>query len=57
VEADPCAKCKLPITGEFIMFRGQKVHSEHFRCEECGSEFKGGNCREYEGRLYPDILI
>jgi hypothetical protein len=28
------------------------MHPEHFRCEECGCEFKGGNCHEYEGSLY-----
>jgi len=50
--ADPCSKCKLPITGEFIILHGQKMHAEHFRCEECGCEFRGGNCHEYEGKLY-----
>jgi len=49
---EPCGKCKRPIIGEFIMLHGQKVHPEHFRCEECGCEFKGGNCHEYEGKLY-----
>ena len=34
------------------MLNGQKMHPEHFRCEECGCEFKGGNCQEYEGKLY-----
>ena len=28
------------------------MHAEHFRCEECGCEFRGGNCRDYEGTLY-----
>jgi len=28
------------------------MHPEHFRCEECGCEFKGGNCQEFEGKLY-----
>jgi len=48
-----CAKCKLPITGEYMLLQGQPVHSEHYRCEECGCEFKSGKtCHEYEGRLY-----
>jgi len=50
--SEPCARCKRPIIGEFIVLHGQKVHPEHFRCEECGCEFKGGNCHEYEGKLY-----
>lgn len=32
--------------------QGQTVHAYHYRCEECGCEFKGGNCREFEGGLY-----
>ncbi|EGC37101.1 hypothetical protein DICPUDRAFT_54237 [Dictyostelium purpureum] len=48
-----CSKCKLPITGEYILLQGQPVHSEHYRCEECGCEFNvGKTCHEYEGRLY-----
>jgi len=50
--AEPCARCKLPITAEWVMLHGQKMHAEHFRCEECSCEFKGGNCHEYEGKLY-----
>lgn len=53
-----CGKCKKPIIGEYITLHGQRMHPEHFRCEECNCEFKGGNCHEYEGRLYcyPDYL-
>eukprot|EP01112_Ceratiomyxa_fruticulosa_P004300 TRINITY_DN1478_c0_g1_i2.p1 TRINITY_DN1478_c0_g1~~TRINITY_DN1478_c0_g1_i2.p1 ORF type:complete len:450 (-),score=81.48 TRINITY_DN1478_c0_g1_i2:268-1617(-) len=47
-----CAKCKRPIIGEYITLHGQKMHPEHFRCEECGCEFTGGNSHEYEGKLY-----
>jgi len=47
-----CAKCKRPIIGEYITLHGQKLHPEHFRCEECGCEFKGGNVLEFEGKLY-----
>lgn len=47
-----CAKCKLPIQGEYIILQGQPVHSEHYRCEECGCEFTGKSCHEYEGRFY-----
>jgi len=50
--AEPCARCKLPITGEWVILHGQKMHAEHFRCDECSCEFKHGNCHEYEGRLY-----
>jgi len=49
-DAEPCAKCKRPIIGEYITLHGQKVHPEHFRCEDCGCEFKGGNCHEHEGK-------
>jgi len=49
---ETCAKCKKPIIGEFIVLNGQRMHSEHFRCEECGCDFRGGNCHEYEGKLY-----
>ena len=45
-----CAQCKKPITGEYIILNGQKIHIEHFRCEICHSEFLGGNFREYENK-------
>eukprot|EP01133_Synstelium_polycarpum_P004360 gene4360-5092_t len=51
-KSEICAKCKLPITGEYITLGGQPLHSEHYRCEECGCEFIGKTCHEYEGRLY-----
>eukprot|EP01117_Protostelium_nocturnum_P002167 TRINITY_DN12804_c0_g1_i1.p1 TRINITY_DN12804_c0_g1~~TRINITY_DN12804_c0_g1_i1.p1 ORF type:complete len:454 (-),score=122.65 TRINITY_DN12804_c0_g1_i1:68-1429(-) len=53
-----CAKCKKLILGEWVELKGQRMHAEHFRCEECRCEFKGGNCHEYEGKLYctPDYL-
>jgi len=51
-KAEICAKCKKPIIGEYITLRGQRMHPEHYRCEECGCEFTGGNCNEYEGKLY-----
>jgi len=47
-----CARCKKPITGEFLVINGQKVHPEHYRCEECGADLKGGDCRDFEGHLY-----
>eukprot|EP01099_Mayorella_cantabrigiensis_P000108 TRINITY_DN1045_c0_g1_i1.p1 TRINITY_DN1045_c0_g1~~TRINITY_DN1045_c0_g1_i1.p1 ORF type:complete len:611 (+),score=124.65 TRINITY_DN1045_c0_g1_i1:65-1897(+) len=47
-----CAKCKLPIIGEYITLKGQKLHPEHYRCQACGCEFNAGNCHEYEGNLY-----
>ncbi|EGG20521.1 LIM-type zinc finger-containing protein [Cavenderia fasciculata] len=51
-KSEICAKCKLPITGEYIILGGQPLHAEHYRCEECGCEFTGKSCHEYEGRLY-----
>lgn len=53
-----CGKCKKPIIGEYIILNGQRMCPDHYKCEECGCEFKGGNCHEYEGRLYcyPDYL-
>ncbi|PRP83932.1 LIM-type zinc finger-containing protein [Planoprotostelium fungivorum] len=51
-KAEICAKCKKLIYGEFVILKGQKMHAEHFRCEECRCEFRGGNCHEYEGKLY-----
>lgn len=47
-----CAKCLQPIVGEFIVLKGQNMHPEHYRCEECGCAFVGGNCHEFEGALY-----
>lgn len=47
-----CGKCLQPIQGEFVILKGQYVHAEHFRCEECGCAFVGGNCHEFEGALY-----
>jgi len=56
--AGVCGRCKKQIIGEYITINGQRMHPEHYRCEECGCEFRGGNCHEYEGRLYcyPDYL-
>eukprot|EP01121_Diplochlamys_sp_Union-15-3_P022493 TRINITY_DN959_c0_g1_i1.p1 TRINITY_DN959_c0_g1~~TRINITY_DN959_c0_g1_i1.p1 ORF type:complete len:440 (-),score=65.22 TRINITY_DN959_c0_g1_i1:49-1263(-) len=51
-EAKTCHYCKKPIIGEYILLQGQYVHPEHYRCEECGCPFTGGNCHEYEGNLY-----
>lgn len=47
-----CSICKRPIIGEYINLRGQFMHPEHMRCEECGCELTGGNCHEFEGALY-----
>jgi len=47
-----CGKCKKNIVGEFITLRGIPYHASHFRCEECGCNFVGGNCREWQGKLY-----
>ncbi|KAH3759402.1 lim2 protein [Pelomyxa schiedti] len=47
-----CGRCKRPIIGAYLVINGQKMHPEHFRCEECGADFMGGNCRELEGRHY-----
>lgn len=47
-----CGKCLRPIAGEFVILKGQHLHAEHFRCEECGCAFVGGNCHEFEGALY-----
>lgn len=47
-----CAKCKRLIEGEYIILKGQFFHAEHFRCEECGCAFSGGNSHEFEGALY-----
>eukprot|EP01105_Mastigella_eilhardi_P022111 TRINITY_DN5418_c0_g1_i1.p1 TRINITY_DN5418_c0_g1~~TRINITY_DN5418_c0_g1_i1.p1 ORF type:complete len:496 (-),score=140.39 TRINITY_DN5418_c0_g1_i1:83-1540(-) len=47
-----CARCKKPIVGEFIVLKGQKIHPEHYRCEDCGADFIGGNCREFDNAYY-----
>eukprot|EP01120_Amphizonella_sp_Union-15-10_P010863 TRINITY_DN4502_c0_g1_i1.p1 TRINITY_DN4502_c0_g1~~TRINITY_DN4502_c0_g1_i1.p1 ORF type:complete len:453 (-),score=71.42 TRINITY_DN4502_c0_g1_i1:43-1401(-) len=56
IRIDPLAKichyCKKPIIGEYLLLQGQYVHPEHYRCAECGCNFTGGNCQEYEGNLY-----
>lgn len=49
---DICAKCHKPILGEYIILNGQKIHPEHYRCEACGIDFQGGNCREHDGKNY-----
>jgi len=51
-KSEICGKCKKPIEGEYITINGQRMHPYHYRCEECGCEFTGGNCHEYEGKLY-----
>jgi len=51
-EEKTCHYCKKPIIGEYLLLQGQYVHPEHYRCEECGCAFTGGNCHEYEGNLY-----
>eukprot|EP01104_Vermistella_antarctica_P009817 TRINITY_DN256_c0_g1_i4.p2 TRINITY_DN256_c0_g1~~TRINITY_DN256_c0_g1_i4.p2 ORF type:complete len:466 (-),score=122.43 TRINITY_DN256_c0_g1_i4:876-2273(-) len=48
-----CAKCKKPIYGEYILIKGQRMHPEHYTCDMCGKEFKGGqDCHEYQDKLY-----
>jgi len=47
-----CALCKKPIMGEYIILNGQKIHPEHYRCESCGCDFMGGNCKEHNGKNY-----
>lgn len=49
---DICAKCKKPILGDYMILNGQKIHPEHYRCEACGAEFIGGNCKEHDGKNY-----
>jgi len=52
VEAHICGQCNLPIEGNYLLIMGKFVHPRHYRCEECGCEFKGGDCHEFEGDLY-----
>jgi len=47
-----CAQCSLPIRGPYILIKGQYMHPRHYRCHECGIEFKGGDCNEFEGDYY-----
>jgi len=51
-DAHPCAMCGEPIVGPYLKIKGQFMHPRHFRCEECGCEFKGGDCAEFEGDFY-----
>jgi len=51
-EAHQCAMCNKPIIGPYLLIKGQFMHPRHFRCEECGVEFKGGDCHEFEGDFY-----
>eukprot|EP01126_Amoeba_proteus_P061017 TRINITY_DN8148_c0_g2_i2.p1 TRINITY_DN8148_c0_g2~~TRINITY_DN8148_c0_g2_i2.p1 ORF type:complete len:235 (-),score=31.87 TRINITY_DN8148_c0_g2_i2:249-953(-) len=51
-EAHQCAMCSTPIVGPYLKIKGQYLHPRHYRCEECGCEFKGGDCREFEGDYY-----
>jgi len=56
-----CAQCNKAIVGPYLLIKGQFMHPRHFRCQECGAEFKGGDCHEYEGDYYCkphyDILL
>eukprot|EP01123_Difflugia_compressa_P000112 TRINITY_DN10217_c0_g1_i1.p1 TRINITY_DN10217_c0_g1~~TRINITY_DN10217_c0_g1_i1.p1 ORF type:complete len:446 (-),score=80.34 TRINITY_DN10217_c0_g1_i1:102-1385(-) len=47
-----CAQCAQPIKGPYLLIKGQFMHPRHFRCHECGCEFKGGDCHEFEGDFY-----
>jgi hypothetical protein len=47
-----CAQCSQPIRGAYLLIEGQYMHPRHFRCHECGLEFKGGDCNEFEGDYY-----
>uniref|UniRef100_A0A6B2L6P4 LIM zinc-binding domain-containing protein n=1 Tax=Arcella intermedia TaxID=1963864 RepID=A0A6B2L6P4_9EUKA len=47
-----CAKCSQGIAGPYLLIKGQFVHLRHFTCQECGTEFKGGDCHEFEGNYY-----
>jgi len=51
-ESHMCAMCNRPIVGPYLLIKGQFMHPRHFRCEECGKEFKGGDCHEFEGDYY-----
>jgi len=52
VEAHMCAKCNTKIEGDYLLINGQFMHPRHYRCHECGCEFKGGDAQEFEGDLY-----
>jgi paxillin len=52
IEAHICGMCNLPIEGNYLLISGKFIHPRHYRCEECGVEFKGGDCMEYEGDYY-----
>jgi len=60
-EAHLCARCNQAIVGPYLLIKGQFVHPRHYRCQECGVEFKGGDCHEFEGDFYCkphyDILL
>lgn len=47
-----CGICHKPIYGEFILLNGQHIHPEHYKCHDCGSDFTGGNCHEYQDNRY-----
>lgn len=51
-EAHMCAMCNLPIQGPYLLIEGKYLHPRHYRCTDCGIEFKGGDCNEFEGDLY-----
>jgi len=51
-EAHMCATCNTPIEGNYLLIKGKYMHPRHFRCEDCGIEFKGGDCHEFEGDMY-----
>jgi hypothetical protein len=47
-----CSKCKKPITGEYVLLFGQRMHPEHFQCDMCGKDLRNGDCHEYQGKNY-----
>jgi hypothetical protein len=51
-----CSQCFLPISGPYLLLNGKYLHPRHYRCEECGIEFKGGDCYEFEGDLYCRVV-
>lgn len=41
---------------DFFIFIVVSDNCRHYRCTDCGIEFKGGDCNEFEGDLYCKVV-
>ena len=49
-----CARCKRPISGEYVQALGRAWHQNCFRCTVCGKAFVGQQFAAHDGKPYHD---